>query len=148
MDKGSAITITKCGPTIMAELSAGDLHTILLHAHRVVVFNDDGGWFAQGLDIDHFAQGDTQESAIGNYTESFEWMIQEHLDTYKSLRHIRVPAPKEIWTQAGNAEEKLQLSHLATYEVKVEDKVESLIGFYTPVMVPPAARGAPSPVAA
>jgi hypothetical protein len=62
---------------------------------RVVVVPDGEAWFAQGLDVDFFAQGATPQEAEKNFAEGLQTMIKLYLAEFKSLQHLN-PPPKSV----------------------------------------------------
>jgi hypothetical protein len=122
MTQEATITIGKCGETSLAHIDAGKLHAILLDSLRVRLFNDDGCWFAQGLEIDHFAQGATEDKAKEHFISSLKSTIKHHLEMYGHLKNLTVPAPKEILDEARNAPVKKKLTHADIYDLSVTVK--------------------------
>jgi len=140
------VSISKCGDTILGHaqghVGQDEFHAILLQAHKVIVFNDDGGFFAQGLEFDHFAQGNSEEDAIKNYTDSFEWNVQKHLEMYGDLSNWTVPAPKEVWSEFEKAVSTHILEHIGSYEVKAtldeEEPIFDRLVSFLKISAPPS----------
>lgn len=135
----ATITISKCGVTSLAHIDAGTLHGILLDSLRVRLFNDDGYWFAQGLEIDHFAQGETEDKVKENFIKSLKSTIKHHLFMYGHLKNLTIPAPKEVLDEARLAPVKKKLTHFDVYDLSVKimgaKKEENVVGFLPPQMV-------------
>ena len=70
---------------------------VILHGLRVLVSRDGSGWFAQGLEIDYAAGGDTLEDVQRRFEEGLLATIREHLRTYGDLRRLVRPAPQDEW---------------------------------------------------
>ena len=64
---------------------------------KVLMCEDAGFWFAQGLDVDYAAYGKTIDEAKQNFEDGMVATIHEHLKMYGSLVHFLKPAPKEEW---------------------------------------------------
>jgi len=62
---------------------------------RVAVVQDEGSWFAQGLDVDYFAAGATLEEAERNFEEGLATTVKYHLQKFSNLDKLR-PAPEEV----------------------------------------------------
>jgi len=62
---------------------------------RVAVVRDGDAWFAQGLDVDYFAQGSTPEEAETNFTAGLKTMIRLHANEFGHLRYV-VPPPASV----------------------------------------------------
>lgn len=64
---------------------------------RVLLLNDDGSWFAQGLEIDYAAQGATLEEVKRRFQDGLMGTVSEHLRMYGDIGKLLQPAPSEIW---------------------------------------------------
>ncbi len=71
---------------------------LVYHVGTTVLLYDDGGrWFAQSLEIDHFADGSSEEEVKANFANSFKRTVQEHLHAYESLVELVNPAPSRFF---------------------------------------------------
>lgn len=68
-------------------------------ALHVMLLPDDGGWFAQGLEIDYAASGKTQEEAKNNFGQGLGMTFCEHLIMYGHIKKALVPAGQEAWDE-------------------------------------------------
>ena len=66
---------------------------------RVMVFNDDGSWFAQGLEIDYFSQGDSLEDVKARFEGGLCATFSEHLKTHGTIEGVLKVAPQEVWQE-------------------------------------------------
>jgi hypothetical protein len=64
---------------------------------HVLIQNDDGSWFAQGLEIDYAAEGATIEDAKTNFENGLSATIFEHIKVYGHFWGVLKPAPEEAW---------------------------------------------------
>ena len=64
---------------------------------RVLLFREDGFWYAHGLEIDYLAQGDTIEEAKESFEKGLTSTIIEHLTIHGNIERIMQVAPQEIW---------------------------------------------------
>lgn len=60
---------------------------------RVAVVPDGEAWFAQGIDVDYFAQGGSPEEAQKNFTEGLQLMIKLYMSEFKNLQYLNPPPP-------------------------------------------------------
>jgi hypothetical protein len=60
---------------------------------RVAVVRDEEAWFAQGIDVDYFAQGQTPQEAEKNFAEGLRLMIKLHMNEFKNLQYLKPPPP-------------------------------------------------------
>jgi hypothetical protein len=67
--------------------------TPMLHASnkalRVALTSEDGAWFAQELDVDYFAAGETSEDAERNFQDGLAIIVKLHKKKFGSLVHLR-----------------------------------------------------------
>ena|SRR5579859_6972151 len=96
-------------------------YQVLVWNLRVIVTNDDGGWFAQGLEIDYAAQGESLEEVKKNFEHGLGATIQAHLTIHGNLDQFFKPAPQEVWQELskGVANKTLTLQHISTHEVEL-----------------------------
>lgn len=71
-----------------------------------MLVDDEGSWFAQGLEIDYFAQGSTIEDVQRRFQSGLEETIDFHLKMFGTVEGVLRVAPKEVWdefygTQSG-----------------------------------------------
>lgn len=64
---------------------------------RVRVDKDDAFWFAQGLEVDYLAMGDTETQAKKHFERGLAATAEEHLLIHGHLDHLLTPAPAEAW---------------------------------------------------
>jgi hypothetical protein len=73
---------------------------------RVLLRNADGYWFAQGLEIDYAAQGETIEDVQQRFEHGLECTIREHLKVFGTIERLLVPAPGEVWRELVDGKPK------------------------------------------
>jgi predicted RNase H-like HicB family nuclease len=91
------------GLTTASKGEARALHADIDGAHhvvgfgnlRVVIVADEGSWFAQGLDIDYAAQGETIEEAKENFSRGLRATINQHLCSHSNIRNLLKGADPE-----------------------------------------------------
>jgi hypothetical protein len=74
----------------------GDIHGVALQHIRVIIVPDGDAWFAQGVDIDYAAQGESIDAAKNNFENGLRATIDQHLNVYGTIRGILEPAAPEI----------------------------------------------------
>jgi predicted RNase H-like HicB family nuclease len=72
-------------------------HAVILADIKVLILNDDGGWFAQGLDIDYSAQGDSIEEVKQRFEHGLQRTLEANLDAYGEIYRVLKVAPQEYW---------------------------------------------------
>lgn len=89
--RGSATVVHTVNPkTAVQKVAFGDL--------KVVIVKDDDGWFfAQGLDINYAAQGRTLAEVKKNFGEGLGKTIGLHIERFGTIKKLLRPAPPEAW---------------------------------------------------
>ena len=70
---------------------------------RVRVDRDDAFWFAQGLEVDYLAMGDTETQAKKHFERGLAATAEKHLLIHGHLDHLLTPAPAEAWKEVMKA---------------------------------------------
>jgi len=83
---------------VHARLNDGD-HLVGIGNLRVVIVQDEALWFAQGLEIDYAAQGQSLETVKTAFEDGLCWTIHEHLKVYGNIERFLRPAPPDIWKE-------------------------------------------------
>jgi hypothetical protein len=84
---------------------------------RVMILNDDGSWFAQGLEIDYAAQGTSIADVKARFEKGLAATVSEHLRAFGSIRNILQAAPSDMWVHlAERACRKERYSQLTVHE--------------------------------
>jgi hypothetical protein len=82
-----------------AESEDGAEHLVGIGNLRVVLYNDDGSWFAQGLEIDYFAEGQSLPDVQERFRNGLSATIDYHLKVYGGISGILQAAPPEVWKE-------------------------------------------------
>lgn len=93
---------------IHAQNQDGSAHVVGIGNLRVLLINDDGSWFAQGLEIDYFAQGDSLDDAKARFERGLEATLDEHLKVHGTISGALQVAPKEVWGEALDSAPQMQ----------------------------------------
>jgi len=100
------------------ESKDGKLSIVGIGNLRVVIVQDDGSWFAQGLEIDYASQGETIEDAKKHFENGLTATVHEHLRIFGSIEKLLKVAPGEVWNDLlmGNFSKS---RHFQYYQVSV-----------------------------
>ncbi|HEY2292403.1 MAG TPA: hypothetical protein VGM86_17030 [Thermoanaerobaculia bacterium] len=82
-----------------AESEDGEEHVVGIGNLRVMLFNDSGSWFAQGLEIDYFAEGTSLEDVKDRFRNGLVATIDYHLKLYGDIGGVLQVAPPEVWKE-------------------------------------------------
>ena len=81
----------------------GVTHLVGLGPIKVIVCNEGGSWFAQGLDIDYAASGNSFEAVKHNFEVGLYATIDLHIKAYNGLKKFLKPAPLDAWQELYEA---------------------------------------------
>ena len=74
---------------------------------HVLVTHDEGGWFAQGAEVDYAAQGSSLENVKKHFEEGFAETIHLHLKMYGTAKYfLSNSAPPDVFGELLKATEK------------------------------------------
>lgn len=74
-------------------------HVVGVGNIKVMLTNDDGAWFAQGLEIDFGAEAPTMEQAVVRFREDLSHTIDEHLKIHGNIVKLLKVAPPQVWRE-------------------------------------------------
>ncbi|MDQ3267546.1 MAG: hypothetical protein M3P47_02290 [Pseudomonadota bacterium] len=83
--------------TEAVHLQNGDQHVVGVKSLSVLLCEDGGAWFAQSLEIDYAAAGQSVEEAKDNFAAGLDATIAEHLKLYGSIDKFLKIAPQHAW---------------------------------------------------
>ena len=84
---------------IQATKHGGSEHVVGIGNLRVMITNDDGSWFAQGLEIDYAAEGGSLAEVKNNFERGLGLTVHEHLNLYGTIEKLLQTAPKDVWIE-------------------------------------------------
>lgn len=89
----------------------GNNHVVGIKTLHVWLTRDDSGCFAQGLEIDYAAAGQTIEEAKSNFEKGLSLTIEEHLKMHGTVAKLLKIAPQAVWDEYFSEAE----AHLQSY---------------------------------
>lgn len=100
--KGKKKKVAGVQPTVAIHLQHddGEHHAVGIGNLRVIIHNDDGSYFAQGLEIDYAAQGDSVEEVKKNFEDGLHATLRQHLKMFGKIDGILRVAPQDVWQAA------------------------------------------------
>ena len=102
----------------VAHADAGDQHAVLVNALRVVVTQDEGQWFAQGLELDYAAAGTTEEDVKTRFAQGLGATINEHLQIYGNIERVVKVAPQDAWNLWLIGDRHYTLDHVSIHHLQ------------------------------
>jgi hypothetical protein len=119
--------------------SAQDTHAVHLEgsaAAAVAIWNlsvlivpDEKFWFAQGLEINYGAQGNTVEEAQDNFQQGLLATIQQHLRVHGHIRKLLRFAPSEILKEAAQHKSSIKFFAQVSFHEILDAKSQLQIPF-------------------
>ena len=74
-----------------------DSHAVLLDRLRVLVVEQDGHWFAQGVQVDYAADGDSLEDVKRRFETGLCATMGAHIREFGTIEGVLKYAPEEDW---------------------------------------------------
>ncbi|BCU07190.1 hypothetical protein [Allochromatium tepidum] len=74
-----------------------DCHLPAINKLRVLLFEREDGWFAQGVDLDYAATGRTLEEVQQHFEQGLAATINRHLQRFDSIEHLLKYPPEAEW---------------------------------------------------
>lgn len=108
----------------VAHADTGDQHAVFVNALRVVVTQDEGQWFAQGLELDYAAAGSSEEDAKMRFAQGLGATINEHIQIYGNIEKIVKVAPQDAWDLWLAGDRQYTLDHISIH--KFEESVPAV----------------------
>jgi len=113
---------TPVATAIHAAHKDGVHHVIGLGNIRVLLIPEDDAWFAQGLEIDYAAQGDTLAQAKREFEDGLEATVHAHLQRNGNIFGLLKVAPAEMWALANDPTIKLRRYSQVTQHHIIKEK--------------------------
>jgi hypothetical protein len=82
-------------------LEGDKIGAVAIWSLSVLIVPDEEFWFAQGLEINYGAQGDTPEEARINFQDGLVATIRQHLRMHGDITRILTFAPDETLKEAA-----------------------------------------------
>ncbi len=79
----------------------GEHHAVVIWNLSVLIVPDEKFWFAQGLEINYGAQGDTPEDAQKHFQEGLAKTIHQHIKVHGDIEKLLKFAPSTILREAA-----------------------------------------------
>jgi hypothetical protein len=125
--------------TTKLDASAKDTHCIHLEDQgkaavaiwnlSVLIVPDDTFWFAQGLEINYGAQGDSPEDAQNNFQQGLLATIQQHLRMHGNIENLLEFAPSRILREAAQHKGSIKYFAQVSFHELLDDKAQQEIPF-------------------
>lgn len=74
-----------------------DSRGIHIEGLRVIVWENEDGWMAQGLEIDYAAAGNSLEDVMESFAKGLAFTLHENQKAFGSVERVLKPAPQEAW---------------------------------------------------
>ena len=111
--KTKTLKVTKTGAKA-AHVSDEDLHGVAVWNLSVLIVPDEQFWFAQGIEINYGAQGDSAADAQANFQAGLLATICQHLRVHGDIDRLLRFAPSHVLREAAAAQNKSSLRRFAS----------------------------------
>ena len=74
-------------------------HIVGIGNLRVLLIAEEGAWYAQGLEIDYIAQGESVDEAKARFEIGLLSTIRENLKIHGTIERLLTPAPPQVWRE-------------------------------------------------
>lgn len=121
----------------------GDNHVVGVRSLRVLLTSDESGWFAQGLEIDYAACGQSIDEAKRNFEDGLYATVREHLIMHGGIKKFLKPASPDAWNEfytAPMADVKQTFSCLQLHALQGKEKQLPGFPFEDIAFIEPAGR--------
>lgn len=95
----------------------------------VLIVPDDKFWFAQGLEINYGAQGDTPKDAQDNFQQGLLATIEQHLRVHGHIKKLLKFAPSEILQEAAEHKSSIKLFAQVSFHEILDAKSQMKVPF-------------------
>ena len=108
---------------------SGD-HVVGIGDLRVILIEEGGSWYAQGLEIDYVAQGSSISQAKANFETGLHATVSENLRIFGTIEPLLTPAPPEVWKDRLNPQSKAKRFYYASvHQLGTMDDVLDFLPF-------------------
>ena len=94
-----------------------DFHAVVVQALRVVLVQDNDGWFAQGLELDYAASGHDLDDVKQRFEQGLAATFNEHLRIYGTVENFLKVAPQDAWDLWLNADERYSFTCTSLHDL-------------------------------
>lgn len=126
--KVKTLASTKTGAAV-AHAGDANVQGVAVWNLSVLIVPDENFWFAQGLEINYGAQGDSVEDAQANFQAGLLATICQHLKVYGNIEKLLKFAPSEILVEAAKNKSQIQrLTQVSFLEI-ADPRVQQALPF-------------------
>ncbi len=112
-------TLKKRLSTEVLHAEDGNKHLVGVKDLHVMLLKDGDSWFAQGIEIDYAASGESLSEAKKNFEDGLAMTIKLHIAKHGTIEKMLRPAPPASWKEfyESPADSKALYSTVEAYEV-------------------------------
>lgn len=96
---------------------------------RVLILPDGKFWFAQGLEVDYGAQGDTIEQAKEHFEQGLAGTVRLHIQKHGHIEKLLRGASAESWKEARTNNANIERFMQVSFHDIIEDDNASLFPY-------------------
>jgi hypothetical protein len=105
-----------------------NLHGVGIWKLHVLIVPDGRFWFAQGLEIDYGAQGNTVEDAKDKFSKGIVASIHHHLQMFGEIDGLLRVVPNDVWKDLWKAKKRAKLTYdcASIHQILPQEKADLL----------------------
>ncbi len=115
-EKMTMATATPKSSAVAIHVTDGATHFVGIGPIKVIICNEDGSWFAQGVDIDYAANGTSLDDVQTNFESGLAGTIDLHIKMYGNLKKFLKQAPQEVWDELHSVGSHHTLTHASFHD--------------------------------
>lgn len=124
--KTKMVGMTKSGAKA-AHIAVENVHGVAIWNLSVLIVPDGKFWFAQGLEINYGAQGDSVEDAKHNFEEGLIATVNQHIAVHGDIKRLLKFAPSEILQEAAESKSLIKrFTQVSLHEIMTPEVQQAL----------------------
>ena len=102
-------------------------HIVGIGDLRVVLLQEEGSWYAQGLELDYIAQGSSITEAKQNFERGLHVTVRENLKIHGTISPLLVQAPESVWRDWLNPKARTKRFSYIAFHDNSDDRERSVL---------------------
>jgi len=123
-NKKTTIVAAKGSKAVAVHQTDGEQHFVGIGNLKVIICQDGESWFAQGLDIDYAASGESLEDVKNNFQLGLKGTIDLHIKAYGHIEKFLKMAPRVTWRTLHS-----QGTHYYYTQVSLHEDLSKVLGY-------------------
>lgn len=113
--------------TAVHAITHGGDHIVGIGDLRVVLVEEEGTWYAQGLELDYVSQGSSIDKAKKNFEHGLHVTIRENLRIHGTIKPLLVQAPESVWSDWLDPDARTKRFYYIAFHENNDDQEDSVL---------------------